>query len=330
VKRWFCQFSMIACLGVGSLEANQLPHEQRRNGELMQSTLKPVQIFFQQSSAVFYEGNHRFLYGSVVSADGLILTKASELAKQKEFTVRIGKTIYREPKILVTNEEWDLTLVKVDAQDLTPVNWDSSDHLERGYWVASNSSTTRRKRRVRVGIISADSRPISGLPVVLGLTLDEELVVQEVKEGGGGEEAGILKKDQLLELNGEEIKDRKNLAELLKPVTSGDVVKLKIKRAKKELEFDVVLKARSEVYEGPGDRNEAMSGRISDRRGRFPKVLQHDTTMSEETMGGPLMTLDGRGVGLNIAIADRVTAFAIPSEEVQEVFERMKKEAGTE
>ena len=63
------------------LSANSLPSEKRKNGPLMQQALAPVQVSLQESSAVFYnnEDSRQFLYGTVVSADGLILTKLSEL-----------------------------------------------------------------------------------------------------------------------------------------------------------------------------------------------------------------------------------------------------------
>ena len=58
------------------LAANSLPSEKRKNGPLIQDALSPVQVSLQESSAVFYnnETSKAFLYGTVVSDDGLIMT----------------------------------------------------------------------------------------------------------------------------------------------------------------------------------------------------------------------------------------------------------------
>jgi serine protease Do len=44
--------------------------------------------------------------------------------------------------------------------------------------------------------------------------------------------------------------------------------------------------------------------------------------------GGPLLDLDGKCVGMNIARANRAESFAIPVEEVKEIAARLMKQAG--
>ena len=66
-----------------------------------------------------------------------------------------------------------------------------------------------------------------------------------------------------------------------------------------------------------------MSGEISKRRDDFPFALQHDSVLTPEECGGPLVDLDGRVVGLNIARSGRVNSYALPSSLVQSVFERL-------
>ena len=66
-----------------------------------------------------------------------------------------------------------------------------------------------------------------------------------------------------------------------------------------------------------------MSGDVSVRRSGFPRVLQHDTQGSSRTVGGPLLDLDGKCIGMNIARANRAESFAIPVEELREVGQRL-------
>ena len=47
--------------------------------------------------------------------------------------------------------------------------------------------------------------------------------------------------------------------------------------------------------------------------------------MSRRTMGGPIFTLDGEFVGMNIAAVNRVEAFAIPAKEFGELVTKMSE-----
>jgi serine protease Do len=65
-----------------------------------------------------------------------------------------------------------------------------------------------------------------------------------------------------------------------------------------------------------GDRERAMeqaAGPVSRRRSGFPQVIQHDTVLHPAQCGGPLVDLDGKAVGINIARAGRVATYALPA-----------------
>jgi S1-C subfamily serine protease len=66
-----------------------------------------------------------------------------------------------------------------------------------------------------------------------------------------------------------------------------------------------------------------MSGDFSERRSSFPMALQHDIDQSSRQMGGPLLNLAGKAVGINIARANRAESFAIPAKEAQQVYKEM-------
>ena len=55
-------------------------------------------------------------------------------------------------------------------------------------------------------------------------------------------------------------------------------------------------------------------------------VLQHETMLNRNTVGGPVFTLDNQFVGMNIAAVNRVEAFAIPGQELSELVAELRKE----
>jgi S1-C subfamily serine protease len=226
-----------------------------------------------------------------------------------------------------------VALLRVEADDLVPVNWVEGAEPGHGTWVVSNGSTSRLRRRVRVGIISANAREIGGgtAPVVLGVELkidEERLSIRGVQEKSGAQEAGLKEGDVIREADGKKVSKVEDLQEVLKGKEPGDFLKVLIERDGEEKTYDVELRAREAIFEEEQSRNDAMSGRFSKRRSNFKRVLQHDIPLSERSVGGPLLNLDGRCVGMNIARANRSETFAIPAEEmlkiIQELFANVK------
>lgn len=326
----------ILLLGSLTLGASTLPSAKRKNGSLIQDALAPVQVSLQESSAVFYDNEKRenFIYGTVMSADGLLLTKASEIAEVDDFLVRVGKKKYLTSKFLARDDVWDVALLKIEANSLHPVDLGSDSEVELGTWVVSNGASERYFRRPRPGITSAKKREIKGgSPAVLGIQFksgDGQIEVMGVVDDSGADQAGLEKGDLLLEVDDRTIGDEASLLEYLRVKAPEDKIVLKVKRGDDELRLEVELMARHKLFEGPQDRNEGMSGDISGRRTSFPMILQHDTMLSADSVGGPLFTLDGKFLGMNIAAANRVESFAIPVEELRKVYEKLKASVGLE
>lgn len=61
--------------------------------------------------------------GTVITADGLILTKGSEVIAQPAILVRLPSGVDREARVVGTSEPLDLALLKIEASDLTPINF---------------------------------------------------------------------------------------------------------------------------------------------------------------------------------------------------------------
>jgi S1-C subfamily serine protease len=136
----------------------------------------------------------------------------------------------------------------------------------------------------------------------------------------------MKKGDILTAIADKPVKEIEALGKMLSEMKSGTDVKVTLLREGKKTELDVKLSARGDLFREVS-RNDQMSGDFSNRRSGFPRVIQHDILGASLTMGGPVLDLEGRAVGMNIARANRAETFAIPVEELRELAGGMVKQA---
>ena len=80
---------------------------------------------------------------------------------------------------------------------------------------------------------------------------------------------------------------------------AGEEITLKVVRGKETLDLKATLgKLPQAILGNPQD---LMGSELSDRRGGFPSILQHDTVIKPIDCGGPVVDLDGKTVGINIS-----------------------------
>lgn len=99
------------------------------------------------------------IYGIVLSPDGYIATKASELHSYRDLTIRVGSSKYGQFREIGSDPSTDIAVVKVEAAGLHAPGPVSND-AAMGTLVVSNGSTTRTSRRPQLGTLSAEQRPI--------------------------------------------------------------------------------------------------------------------------------------------------------------------------
>lgn len=322
-------------LGLGALSsvlhaAQNLESDFRKNGDAVMAVFEPVRQVLQTSSAVLRDGRKDIAYGTVVSADGYILTKASEIRDISSLGVIIESTKY-EARVIATDPVWDVALVKVDAQGLKPVVYATGTEVPQGTWVVANGATSLTRRRALAGIVSAKAREIpAGGGAALGVVMKEKskgAEVDSVNDRSGAHDAGIQKGDVLIAIDGKKISKSEDIMAALKDKKAGSTVKVTLRRNGKEETIDVRLAVRGDLYEEEKSRNDEMSGEYSRRRTGFPRVIQHDILGRKDSVGGPLLDLDGKCVGMNIARADRAQSFAIPAPDLKALAEKMIKDA---
>ena len=102
-------------------------------------------------------------------------------------------------------------------------------------------------------------------------------------------------------------------------------IKILLRRGDDEKDLKAVLGSRGQAvpqFRGP-DPSAQFGGPLSKNRKDFPNALQHDLTLRPNECGGPLIDLDGKLVGVNIARGGRVKSYAIPAVDLRAVIARL-------
>jgi hypothetical protein len=97
------------------------------------AAFEPQRAVLQTSSAVILDGRTEAGYGVVISADGHILTKASEFEKLKKPAVTVDRTNYEDVKLLAVDPSWDVALLKIEATGLVPVVYAATSEVPQGH-----------------------------------------------------------------------------------------------------------------------------------------------------------------------------------------------------
>lgn len=246
--------------------------------------------------------------GAIVGESGWIVTKASELKGKIVCKLADGREL--SARVIGVHEETDLAMLKVDAKGLPAIAWDTSK-LEVGDWVATSGPTDVP---TSVGVISVLARPVSAPRGLLGVGLEQgdgAAKVREVMPNSAAAKAGIKVGDHILSCNGKVAKTHEELIATVGRYMPGDELTFVVRRDGKEMTMKATLAARP--TDGRSDIQNTMGGPLSSRRSNFDQVLQHDTVLRPYQCGGPLVNLDGKVIGINIARAGRVESYALPA-----------------
>lgn len=256
--------------------------------------------------------------GAIVDANGFILTKASEVKGKIECQLQDGRRL--EAQLVGKEPGMDLAMLKVEAKNLPVITWREEDALPVGSWLATPGLY---KDPVAIGVLSVSARKIAAPAGAMGVQLDNDDQVARivvVMPKSAAEKAGLLAKDIITKVNGKEVKGRQKLVETIGGFQPGEKVDLVVKRGDAELDIAITLGSRAALMHGErAEFQNSLGGPLSDRRAGFPSVIQHDTVLRPSECGGPLVDLDGKAVGINIARAGRVESYALPVSAVKSV-----------
>ena len=150
------------------------------------------------------------------------------------------------------------------------------------------------------------------------------VMIEQVVPRSAGAAAGLKKGDVVVTVETRKVTSREKVIELVGANDPGEVVAIQVKREERTLSFRVTLGHRSVTFD-MFDRNARMSGPVSKRKDNFPMIIQHDVSLSVKDMGGPILNLDGKALGVNVARVDRVTTYALPAKLVRETLEKLRR-----
>jgi len=303
-----------------------LPRNRFRNGEETLRAFAPVSEATRHSIVKLNVDGATVALGVVVDTNGLALTKASEL-KAGKLTCWLATEQEVEAQLLGSDAEEDVALVRVHAQGLKPIRW-AAGEVSVGQWAITPGIAETPHA---VGIISALPRRIRPQRAFIGVRFDSTTSLPKVEvllAGLSAEKAGLKPGDIIVAVNSAPVTNREQVVEILRDFGEGQTVKLRLQRAAAQFDAELKMMVPRSGELGPGSYFEQQLGRlegeVSQRAEGFERALEHDTVLPPWLCGGPLVNLDGRAIGLNIARAGRVTTYALPASLVQRILEKLK------
>lgn len=98
--------------------------------------------------------------GFIIGSDGLILTNAHVIGDADEITVKLMDRREYSAKLVGLDEQTDVAVIKIDAQDLPAVKIGDAKSLKIGEWVIAIGSPFGFENTVTSGIVSGKSRSL--------------------------------------------------------------------------------------------------------------------------------------------------------------------------
>jgi S1-C subfamily serine protease len=159
---------------------------------------------------------------------------------------------------------------------------------------------------------------------------DNGVRIEHVFQGGAAQRNGMKSGDVIMSLNGRTVDGTEKLSDAIAEFKPGDTISVRFMREDKIRTMDILLTPKFvnddtmlPLYSDPQFEGQFASTHA----GGFPQAIQIDADVYPRQVGGPLLGLNGKALGIVIARADRFPAFAIPADAVATVFEKLKTEA---
>ena len=259
--------------------------------------VKPVVEPLLPSIASFKSSRRLLGTGLVISEDGKILTKHSNL--RTAMTVEVNGIVYKTFKVIGILKEADLAVLEIDATGLQAAKIDNTipskgdllislsrpsrsfppDAFSVG--VMSESIHEQQPHKGFLGIRMLDGKSKDGSPAVL---------VTEIIAGSTAAKNRFRVKDLIKAVGGKPVASRDELVLEFSKLSAGDSTSITLERNGLDVLKHVIL----------GKNPEAQN------RNRFAMAFGHDTKLDRDKhCGGPIVDLQGRIVGINVSPMQR-------------------------
>ncbi len=292
-----------------------------------------IQVFAPSSASVsssttrIFHKQKQIAVGMIVDAEGLIITKASELRSPLECQLANGRKY--AARVIGIDQDTDLAMLKVDSSDpLMPAHLVPNEPPPIGRWLAS---VALDPDPIALGIVSVATRQVKASQGRMGIQLESPTSgtgarINKITSGSPAEKADMFINDVIVKMNETEILVPADVFAFMADKEPGDQITIVVTRGGKEITFLLTLADESSMdAQGPENPQERMGiSDLSKRRQNFPLAFQHDSPVSAAQCGSPLVDLDGNIVGINIARAGRVSTLALPMTAILPAIERLK------
>lgn len=300
---------------------DRVPHALERQHPRLLQGLSPVIRRVNAGTVRIFDGSRQVALGMVVSPEGHILTKWSEVEGVVSPVCRAadGRVFAATP--VTRNQANDVALLKIEAGALPPVVWSDQQPRAGAFVITPHAA----RLPLAMGVYSNPPRSlVNRNQAWLGVRPANHpsgVRVLEVTADSAAEQAGLLANDILVTIDGRPVSDVQSLVNEIRQHAAGDQLRIEYLRDGQSLDVTVTLAGRN--VGGPSadrfDQMETFGAIQSRRRDGFPLVFQHDTPLVPEQCGGPVTNLRGEVVGMNIARGGRVASYAIPSGHLQQL-----------
>lgn len=341
----FSRLLALACIlpAVSALAQDDIPllSPEERNrveqqNEQFNQAIAPSLQSAAKSTVRIWSGRKRLAYGTVIRDGREVLTKWSEVARSASSLTVTGAN---------SNTAWPATIKGVYPQEdlavlalsgsetLTPVTWTDTP-LTPGTFIATPQPDGRM---ASFGVVSVAERNLRETDsAYLGVTGELEfdgkgVQVRSVADDSGAKRAGIRPGDVITRVNNRPISGLMELRNSLVGLAPGSTAQVQLRRGEDELKLDVPLGNRPEIPSFPNERlqiMESMGGKLSRVRDAFSHAVQTDMRPEPNQIGGPVVDLAGRVVGITLARTDRTRSFMMPAKAVTDLLAQPAIEPG--
>lgn len=294
----------------------------------LSEAITPALATAAKSTVRVWAGNRRVAYGTVVGDGTKILSKWSEVARGSGILrVDVAGAEYRPVKMSGVYQDEDLVVLEVEGSPLTPVSW-STEVPKLGSFLAAPQPDGRL---AAFGVVSVLERNLKTTDLAyLGVIGDRDfrgpgVKVAEVAGDSGAAAAGLKPGNVILKVGERTISGLLELRNALTGVAPGATISLLVDSGGKTRSVQVLLGNRPKFSQFSGDRlqqMERMGGAISQVRDSFTHVIQSDMRPKVNQIGGPVVDLQGRAVGITVARADRTRSLVMPAAAVVDLLKK--------
>ena len=263
--------------------------------------------------------------------DNLVLTKASSLPTRQ----RLRGIDYRDREYDLTlvyqDPAFDLAVLEIGPNDLTPMQFQTDKTPELGEVLLCVNAPGQAVVSARSAVGTPDSgdpeSPFLGVEMSRFEESDRGVTIAGILPDGAAMAAGLRAGDLIVRVNGSEV--GQSLREALQLFRVGDRVQVAIERGGVEMTVPVQLRRRPEYADGLPTPFGNDIVEANERRTGFGPAIRHDALLGPRDVGAPLVDLQGRVIGLQIAHADRSTNWALPAATLRSVLAEIPQRPST-